>query len=65
MKIEATKPKLDRNCFIVGVAIEAPRLYGWRARGIIYDLAGREPKGVNRLRHSIFREMKERSRCRA
>ena len=54
MKIETTKPKLYKNCFIVGVAIEAPRLYGWRAGGIIYDLSGRELKRVNSLRHSVF-----------
>lgn len=54
MKIETTKPKLYKNCFIVGVAIEAPRLYGWRAGGIIYDLSGRELKRVNSLRHSVL-----------
>jgi len=59
MKIETTKPKLYRNCFIVGVAIEAPRLYGWRARAIVYDLSGRELKRLNRLRHSVFREMRD------
>jgi hypothetical protein len=54
VKIETTKPKCYKSCFIVGVVIEAPRLYGWRAQGIIYALSGQELKRVNYLRHSVF-----------
>ena len=55
MKIEPNKPKLYRNCFIVGAAIQAPRLYAWRSKGIIYDcLSGRELKRLDFLKHSVF-----------
>ena len=36
MKIEITMPELYKNYMIVGVAIETPKLKGWRLRGIIY-----------------------------
>ena len=35
MDIKRTKPKLYKNYFIVGEAIAAPILKGWRFRGII------------------------------
>lgn len=46
MKIERTKPKLYKNYFIVGEAIAAPILKGWRFRGsqmtlLSYGLASR------------------------
>ena len=44
MKIEITMPKLYKNCMIVGVAIEAPRLKGWKLKGIIYSKSGKELK---------------------
>jgi hypothetical protein len=44
MKIEITMPKLYKNYIIVGVAIEAPRLKGWRLKGIIYSKSGKELK---------------------
>src|SRR5215204_3421077 len=44
MKIERTKPKLYKNYFIVGEAIEAPILKGWRFRGIIYSKSRKELK---------------------
>ena len=44
MKIEITMPKLYKNCMIVGVAIEAPRLKGWKLKGIIYSKSGRQLK---------------------
>jgi hypothetical protein len=44
MKIEITMPKLYKNYMIVGVAIEAPRLKGWRLKGIIYSKSGKELK---------------------
>jgi hypothetical protein len=34
MKIEITMPELYKNYMIVGVAIEAPRLKGWKLKGI-------------------------------
>ena len=53
MKIEITMPKLYRNYMIVGVAIEAPRLKGWRLKGIIYSKSGKELKQLE-LKHSTF-----------
>lgn len=44
MKIEITMPRLFQNYMIVGVAIEAPRLKGWRLKGIIYSKSGKELK---------------------
>ena len=44
MKIEITTPQLYKNYMIVGVAIEAPRLKGWRLKGIIYSKSGKELK---------------------
>ena len=44
MKIEITMPELYKNYMIVGVAIEAPRLKGWRLKGIIYSKSGKELK---------------------
>jgi hypothetical protein len=44
MKIKRTKPKLYKNYFIVGEAIEAPILKGWRFRGIIYSKSRKELK---------------------
>ena len=35
MKIEITMPELYKNYMIVGVAIETPKLKGWRLKGII------------------------------
>jgi len=34
MKIEITMPELYKNYMIAGVAIEAPRLKGWKLKGI-------------------------------
>ena len=44
MKIEITMPELYKNYMIVGVAIEAPRLKGWRLKGIVYNKSGKELK---------------------
>jgi len=44
MKIEITMPELYKNYMIVGVAIETPKLKGWRLRGIIYSKSGKELK---------------------
>jgi hypothetical protein len=44
MKIEITMPKLYKNYMIVAVAIEAPRLKGWRLKGIIYSKSGKKLK---------------------
>jgi len=44
IKIEITMPQLYKNYMIVGVAIEAPRLKGWRLKGIIYSKSGKELK---------------------
>ena len=44
MKIEITMPEVYKNYMIVGVAIEVPRLKGWRLKGIIYRKSGKELK---------------------
>ena len=44
MKIEITMPQIYKNYMIVGIAIEAPRLKGWRLRGIVYNKSGKELK---------------------
>ena len=49
MKIEITMPEIYKNYMIVGVATEAPRLKGWKWKGIIYSKSGKvlkqlEPK---------------------
>ena len=44
MKIEITMPELYKNYMIVGVAIETPKLKGWRLKGIIYSKSGKELK---------------------
>ena len=53
MKIEITMPKLYKNYMIVGVAIEAPRLKGWRLKGIIYTKTGKELKQLE-LKQATF-----------
>ena len=53
MKIEITMPKLYKNCMIVGVAIEAPRLKGWKLKGIIYSKSGRQLKQLE-VKQSTF-----------
>ena len=55
MKIEITMPELYKNYMIVGVAIEAPRLRGWKLKGIIYSRSGKELKQME-LKHSTFRD---------
>ena len=44
MDIKRTKPKRYKNYFIVGEAIAAPILKGWRYRGIIYSKSRKELK---------------------
>ena len=41
MKIEITMPELYKNYMIVGVAIETPKLKGWRLKGIIQQIRQR------------------------
>ena len=41
MKIDTTMPEPYKNYMIVGVAIEAPRLKGWKLKGIIYGKSGK------------------------
>ena len=53
MKIEITMPKLYKNCMIVGVAIEAPRLRGWKLKGLIYSKSGKLVKQME-LKQSTF-----------
>ena len=53
MKIEITMPRLYNNYMIVGVAIEAPRLKGWRLKGIIYSKSGKELKQLE-LKQATF-----------
>ena len=53
MKIEITMPKLYRNYMIVGVAIEAPRLRGWKLKGLIYSKSGKLVKQME-LKQSTF-----------
>ena len=55
MKIEITMPELYKNYMIVGVAIEAPRLKGWRLKGIIYSKSGKELKKLE-LKQATFRD---------
>ena len=55
MKIEITMPQLYKNYMIVGVAIEAPRLKGWRLKGIIYSKSGKELKQLE-LKQATFRD---------
>jgi hypothetical protein len=57
MKIEITMPKLYRNYMIVGEAIEAPRLRGWKLKGIIYSKSGKELKQME-LKQSTFQDKK-------
>ena len=47
MNIKRTKPRFYKNYFIVGEAIEAPILKGWRLRGIIYTKSRKELKKLN------------------
>jgi hypothetical protein len=44
MKIETTRPKRHKNYFMVGVAIEAPRLKAWKFKAMIYTNLGKELK---------------------
>lgn len=44
MNIKRIKPRLYKNYIIVAEAIEAPRLKGWRVRGIIYNKLRKELK---------------------
>jgi hypothetical protein len=53
MKIEITMPELYKNYMIVGVAIETPKLKGWRLRGIIYSKSGKELKQLE-LKQATF-----------
>jgi hypothetical protein len=54
MKIERTKPKLYKNYFIVGEAIEAPILKGWRFRGIIYSKSRKELKKLELKQATVW-----------
>ena len=47
MKIEITMPEIYKNYMIVGVAIKAPRLKGWKLKGIIYSKSGKELKQLD------------------
>ena len=51
MKIEITMPELY---MIIGVAIETPKLKGWRLKGIIYSKSGNELKQLE-LKQATFR----------
>jgi len=53
MKVEITMPQLYENYMIVGVAIEAPRLKGWKLKGIIYSKSGKELKQME-LKQATF-----------
>ena len=53
MRIEITMPKLYKKYMIVGVAIEATRLKGWRLKGIIYSKSGKELKQLE-LKQATF-----------
>jgi hypothetical protein len=56
MKIERTKPKPYRNYLIVGEAIEAPRLYGWRFRGIVYNKSRKELKKLKIKQATVWQK---------
>jgi hypothetical protein len=53
MNIKRTKPRFYKNYFIVGEAIEAPILKGWRLRGIIYTKSRKELKQLE-LKQATF-----------
>ena len=57
MKIEITMPELYKNYMIVGVAIEAPRLKGWKLKGIIYNKSGKKLKQLE-VKQSTFSDKK-------
>jgi hypothetical protein len=57
MKIEATKRKLYKNYLIEAEAIEAPRLRGWRFRGIVYSRSRKELKKLE-FRQGMVRDKK-------
>jgi hypothetical protein len=46
-------PELYENYMIVGVAIETPKLKGWRLKGIIYSKSGKELKQLE-LKQATF-----------
>ena len=46
-------PELYKNYMIVGVAIETPKLKGWRLKGIIYSKSGKELKQLE-LKQATF-----------
>src|SRR5262245_13545251 len=54
MKIERTNPKLYKNYFIVGEAIEAPILKGWRFRGIIYSKSRKKLKKLELKQSTVW-----------
>ena len=53
MKVEITMPEPYKNYMIVGVAIEAPRLKGWKLKGIIYSKSGKVLKQLE-LKQATF-----------
>ena len=56
MNIKRTKPKLYKNYFIVGEAIAAPILKGWRFRGIIYTKSRKEMKRLELKQGTVWQK---------
>jgi hypothetical protein len=54
MNIKRTKPRLYKNYFIVGEAIEAPILKGWKYRGIIYTKSRKELKKLHLRKATVW-----------
>ena len=53
MKIEITMPEVYKNHLIVRVAIEAPRLKGWKLKGVIYSKSGKEVKQLEAKQSTV------------
>jgi hypothetical protein len=56
MNIKRTKPKLYKNYFIVGEAIAAPILKGWRFRGIIYTKSRKKLKRLELKQATVWQK---------
>ena len=54
MNIKRTKRRLYKNYLIVGEAIEAPILKGWRYRGVIYTKSRKELKKLELTKATIW-----------